>query len=411
MATLEERELAGPTASPWRITLQELGFAVLCGYFVLGFQLVGVVKRNLGVFLFDKIFLVLLLGTVLVSVAKSRNERPLRIELQFALVCAFYFAYSVAIGSNVFGAIVVDLINEAKPFLALFLGYSLHFHFTPRRRQILRLLCLFGTFQVLVVGLTGTVWTYFNHPSIMAAMATVCPLLYLYCSSGSRQSTVIAWCMMATGLLSGRSKFFAFFAITTILLMIGHRRIHFRLSPRTLAILVGCSVLGLVAASGKIKYYAVRMDSENMARPMILMTSGKVLVDYVPFGSGLATLGNISAWENYSPTYVKYGLDKVFGFRPDESFTFSMDTYLPCLAQFGIAGILLLALFGRKIVGKIDTLPGQAKISAFLLLLFLVIDSLADTTVTSFRGIFTMVLIGAILGGRVARPSPTPVRP
>ena len=218
--------------------------------------------------------------------------------------------------------------------------------------------------------------------------------------------------MMAVGLLSGRSKFFAFFAITSILLLMGHKRLHFRLSPRTVALLVGCLVLGVAAAAGKISYYAVRMDSESMARPMILLTSARVLADYFPFGSGLATLGNISAWEHYSPTYVKYGLNDIYGFRPDEAFTFSMDTYLPCLAQFGIAGFALLGLFGRRIVRKIESLPGDAKMSAFLLLLYLVIDSIADTTVTSFRGIFTMALIGAILGGRISRapvpPAPAP---
>lgn len=89
----------------------------------------------------------------------------------------------------------------------------------------------------------------------------------------------------------------------------------------------------------KIVVYVRATDPLSVARSALYITSGRIAVDYLPFGSGLGTFGGWIAQLYYSPLYYKYGLSSVHGLSQKGNFL--CDTFWPyVLGQFGIIGLL-----------------------------------------------------------------------
>lgn len=68
-----------------------------------------------------------------------------------------------------------------------------------------------------------------------------------------------------------------------------------------------------------------------------------ILKDFIPFGPGFGSYACYASSVYYSPLYYKYGLDCVYGLSEDRGGI--SDTFFPHLAQFGVVGIVLFAMF------------------------------------------------------------------
>lgn len=100
-------------------------------------------------------------------------------------------------------------------------------------------------------------------------------------------------------------------------------------------------ILFLLVCLDQIGIY---MEGESSARFFLLTNGIKTMIDYFPFGCGFGTYGTDVAAKYYSPLYVEYGMDKVYGLSPEDP-KFSHDSYWPAImGQFGFLGIVLFII-------------------------------------------------------------------
>jgi hypothetical protein len=208
--------------------------------------------------------------------------------------------------------------------------------------------------------------------------------------------------ILSFGLLSGRSKYFGFFIFSVFIFLFLQNEIKLNIKSIFIGIICILIVLGVIWP--KFNYYFIAgfsdIDKEQLARPMLYLTSLKILYDFFPFGSGLGTFGNHASRIFYSPLYYQYHLDQIWGLSKKFPF-FIADTYFPQLAQFGFFGISIFILFWKSVYEKI-----KAKFITrnslddyrlgLLILLFFLVESTADTTLISNRGVYVMCLLGII---------------
>ena len=134
---------------------------------------------------------------------------------------------------------------------------------------------------------------------------------------------------------------------------------------------------------------------------VLYATAPQILIDYFPFGSGFASFGTFSSGVYYSSIYSKYGIDGVWGMSKDH-YNFIADTYYPSLAQFGIVGIILYITFWIYILMKAikfhkRTYNMKCLSMVLMIIGFFIIEGTTDSTFTTHRGFFVLMLLGLIL--------------
>jgi hypothetical protein len=324
-------------------------------------------------------------------------------------VFAFYLGYSLFIGSNSAKAIFSDLIVQLKPYLAFFCAYQLRPSLNGQQRLLLKQTCL--VCWVILIPFAGIglmddlhLMRLLGHPAVLGASAAAIALIYLYtCENYSRRTPLIFIGLLALGIGSTRSKFYGFFIFTSFLAFFLQDTGRFKLNIRNFVLLLGVVAAMAFVAREKIVFYFVQglsedVDKEFIARFALYATSGQIFMDYLPFGSGLASFATHASGEYYSPIYAKYGIDGVWGLSRSYH-AFITDTYYPSLAQFGIAGVLLFLAFWAYLLRKAYLYTRWSSDSRPLLMAasiigYFAVENIADTSFTSSRGFFFMTLLG-----------------
>jgi hypothetical protein len=327
-------------------------------------------------------------------------------------VFIFYLFYSIAIRSNTKSAILTDFIIQIKPYLAFFCVYAIRPKPTDNQRKIIRELIVLCSLYVFVVGVSSLVYSdimkyTFFHPSRLATASSILALLYLYCSDYSKTDKIVFVALLALGILSGRSKHFGFFALSTLMILYFNKSFEMKLNVRNSLFLIIAIFFTVVVAWDKIELYFItggfggqRNEKDLYARMALYFFSTKIFMDYIPFGSGFASYATFSSGESYSPLYIKYGMENMHGLTkasPD----FISDTYYPALAQFGLAGALLFFLFWINLAVKAIKAYRynncrKESIIALMIVIFFLIECTSDSTITHNRGMFIMMLAGLI---------------
>lgn len=165
----------------------------------------------------------------------------------------------------------------------------------------------------------------------------------------------------------------------------------------------------IIAAWQKINLYFIQglsIDGEKdlIARFVLYATSIEIFKDFFPFGSGFASFATFSSGEYYSDIYIKYGIENIWGISK-QFHSYIADTYYPSLAQFGILGVCFYILFWIYIIKKSYTFfKVSHNIKLFLLSLLIVcyfaIESTTDSTYTTHRGFFVMMILGLVLSNQ-----------
>ena len=333
----------------------------------------------------------------------------------------FYVCYSIKIGSNTTKAIFMDLIIQLKPYLAFFCTYQLSPQFNANQKKLLQDICLVIWFFFLPLGILGLggeriFYHTVGHPSCYAASITALSLTYLYCSNYTMKEKLVFLIMLAAGISSGRSKFYGFFALATFTVFYLGKIENLKLNFRNTMVFLLLLITILFVAKEKIDLYFLQglanEDAEEkdlLARFFLYSTSLLILLDYIPFGSGLASFGTHVSAVYYSKIYTKYGIDSVWGLSKSYN-KFIADTYYPSLAQFGIVGILLFILFWIYLISKSikhSIITNNSKLFSITCLIigYLLIENIADASFTSNRGLFMMIFLGLVAANQKEQAS------
>lgn len=372
-----------------------------------------------GILLYDLIgfdytdeFCALFLFTLFGFYVLKTSEWPINKAFSITiLIFIFYLIYSVCIDSNTKKAIISDFLIQIKPYLAFFCVYSLAPLISVNQRVILRLFA--GGFAIFLffVGSANLVFgevlrAVMGHEAYFAAATVSCSLCFLLASDFNKKSKILYLLILAIGLFSTRSKFYGFFILNIATICYFTKIERFKLSIKSMIFL--SIVLGVmfVAVWQKINLYFIQglnPDNEKdlIARFVLYTTSIEVFKDFFPFGSGFASFATFSSGEYYSDIYVKYGIENVWGISK-QFHSYIADTYYPSLAQFGMVGVCLYLLFWIYIMKKAYQLFRTTRniktfLLTFLIVCYFAIESTTDSTYTTHRGFFIMMILGWVL--------------
>lgn len=216
--------------------------------------------------------------------------------------------------------------------------------------------------------------------------------------------------MLCVGLLSLKAKYFAVF-IPSIYLLTFYKPGTFRnFNVKHAIVLIAIGTAVFAATWNKIQYYFLTGSGDgsfdptvvqSFARPVMYLTSGQIIVDHFPFGTGLASFGTAASSMNYSQVYFEYGLHNVHGISWRSETSFICDSFYPSLAQYGVIGIILFICFWfyiykylRILIRTNNNLYRAQFISGSMIIMFILFESIAATTFTSSTGMTTMCLLG-----------------
>lgn len=342
-------------------------------------------------------------------VSKTQGWEINKAFLTTICIFAAYIGYSFMIGSNTKTAILADCTVQIKPYLAFFCVYSIAPYFSSVQKDLLKKISLILWGLLIPVGVFGAfnedvILDIMGHFAYFAAAVISLSLTYLYCSDFSKRDKIIFLIMLSLGLLSGRSKFYGFFVLATAMIIYFSFTNKIKLNFKTVSISLLTLCFMLFVARNKIELYFMQgiigdLDKDEIARYVIYATSIDVFKDYFPFGSGFASYGTFYSGEFYSSIYGEYGIDNVWGMTKN-SHTFIADTFYPSLAQFGVIGFLLYCTFWIYITKKtINSGSPKLMVLGLLIVAFFGIEGIADSTFTTHRGFFILMLLGLILSG------------
>ena len=184
----------------------------------------------------DELCAGMLLVLFIFYVFKTPEWRINKVLLFILFVFLFYLFYSIQIKSNTIKSIFMDFIIQLKPYLAFFCVYHIAPKFTGWQRKLLKdlslliwfCLCFLGVSQLFVRDVLVTVM---GHPTVFAATVVSVSLVYLYSSNYTMKDKIIFIVMLSVGLLSGRAKFYGFFACAFVLVFYFSRIIEIKSDP------------------------------------------------------------------------------------------------------------------------------------------------------------------------------------
>lgn len=379
----------------------------LAWFFVFGVVFYDYIQSHTGFSFTDEIAMLVLFCFALFPRKERINKRDTFNLFLVLGIFVFWFIYSMKIGSNNRNAILTDFLIQIKPFLAFYCTILIAPNLTGQKKWLGAIVLCFVPLLFLdrlVSGLMGETSYFFGHVSRYATTAIIISYVYLYASPKSKPVPIRRFVLLLSlGLLSWRSKMYAFWVISVLVLCL-FRRYRFQWNFKTGLILsIGlCTIL--VLSYGKLNFYFIEgtSDPDNMFARPALYEGAKVILGkykYFPLGSGYASYATHASAQFYSKLYYELDLAKIHGLTPDKP-SFMSDTFFPSLAQFGIAGILLFSYFWFSILRKANFYRSHIRRGVvleytfvFLIFIFFMIESTADSTFTQNRGIFMMTLL------------------
>ncbi|MDH6343470.1 hypothetical protein M2480_001917 [Parabacteroides sp. PFB2-12] len=385
-------------------------------FYLFTFTLIfGVIFYDLIRFSYtDEICTLLLFVLFCYKVVKTPNWEFNKLFLFVLGVFLFYLIYSFAIGSNSKKAIVLDFILQLKPYIGFFCVYALAPRLSQGQKVIIRQLVFLFTLYLLAIGLTYLVYPKIidftlGHESRLATAVSILAMLYLYCTDYTPKDKFVFIMILLVGILSGRSKFYGFCALSTLMVLFINNSFQMKFTLKNSIIFAIILAATIYVAYDKINFYFIqggigtgKEETDLYARIALYYFSVPLLLKYIPFGSGFATYGTHASSEYYSKIYEEFGMDRLYGLSKNADPNFISDTYYPALAQFGFVGVFLFFWFWLYLVKQAikGFLAGYKKeaVAACLIIFFFLIECTSDSTITHNRGLFMMMLLGLIFG-------------
>lgn len=356
---------------------------------------------------------------ILICLDMAVNRQVARYKGMFVVagIISFYALYSLFfLKFNTGKAILVDFVIESKPFVPFFISFAIAPRYTHKECQIMKASALLLAFMLLLIFVTGLTNDLLHHVAYLGSTAFICFLTYIFCSIRSdgtikRRDIIMACTILAIGLCCTRSKYYGE-AVMAIFLLFYYRPGMFKqIKMKQVAIICLVFAAVLIVSWQKINYYFIVGNGdtfdpevmESFARPALIGGAYIILCDFPLLGSGLASYATFASSPdvNYSSIYSLYDLDKVYGLS-EQMPDFICDTFYASFAQFGLIGIGLFIFFFAWVYQRLRLVLHDESHLLFciglLVIVYVVIENVGSTFFSQSGGLYTMMLLGAIIG-------------
>lgn len=181
----------------------------------------------------------------------------------------------------------------------------------------------------------------FYHPTIVVYLVTGLAAI-LIASEGDSYKWML--CLGAVLALTLRSKGFGEAAIICFIAFVLWAQGR-KAKLRWWHVLIAVFAL-LAVGWSQLDYYYFSNESSEQARTILTRTSFELANEYLPIGAGFGTYGSAvtAGAEYYSPLYLKYGFNSIWGLSLMQS-GYITDSFWPTVVgQFGYLGLALMAI-------------------------------------------------------------------
>ena len=255
-------------------------------------------------------------------------------------------------------------------------------------------------------------------------------IIFLFCNLDKdfnlpKFHKIIIIVALIAGLMCTRSKYYGEFILLMFMLFFYKPGMLRNLQLKHVIMIVVLFAIIILASWNKISFYFITGNSdtfdpdvfESYARPVLYITGGLIILDYFPFGSGLASFATYASSINYSDIYYEYGINNVWGLSP--SFPdFICDAFYAELAQFGVVGIMLFIYFWYWVYQKFRPLTKNDSFRYVFIvgaaaLFFILVECTSGTFFIQTPGVIAMMIIGfvtAIAKKHIAVPIKKPFK-
>ena len=140
--------------------------------------------------------------------------------------------------------------------------------------------------------------------------------------------------------------------------------------------------------------------NNNSPRMYLITSAYDIAGDNFPLGSGFASFGGDQARINYSPLYMKYGFENIYGLGKKDDM-FLNDNYIAMiLAQIGYFGLLfycIILVIIFQLINKDLKLNYRLKNVMLSALLMLIVSSVATGIIKTPNGVLIFAVLGILL--------------
>ena len=330
------------------------------------------------------------------------KKRSKEINIYIALMI-FYLLYSLIIKVTTPRGVMLDFLQQLRPYAVFYLTWMLAPQFSPKQKKYIKWIMLLSFF--------GYLFAFKFKPSLvtpyggaesaaLGQIALCCAMVYYLFSKQTTKNRNIAIIIMLLGLLSGKSKYFGECVCFIALVMFVKSRINFT-SVSTLLKVGALGAVVIFFTWTKFNAYYVegfQEDAQAMARPATYETGMQIMFhDYVPFGSGLGSFGTAAAAKEYSPLYYKYNLNEIWGLNPENPM-FLADAFYPTMAEYGIVGLFFFLWFWKRRLWEANKIPNLIYYRmALMCILALALESTADSSYLSGKGMGYFMILALCL--------------
>lgn len=378
-------------------------------FWILYFPLCIAFYSSINFDYIDEILTVILIGYTFINVKQKGNKGKLNEMWIYILVMALYVVYSLVMAVNVSSAVWLDLQQQVRPYAVFYCTWLLAPKFTKGQKNLILNMMGLTIAAYIVLTLSGRLsfasGQAFVTP-VTGQLALIMAMTYFCFKPATKKNVFISVLILTIGLLSTKSKFFGEYVVFIAIAYFLHERIKFT-SMKTflqLSVLVGAVIFFTWEKFNA--YYVEGFGEERLqelARPATYATGIQILNDYVPFGPGLGTFACNAAAVHYSPLYYKYDLNEYWGLTEDNPM-FLADCFYPVLAQYGWVGVFLFCVFWyRRIRETKYIIDDRYYKMALMCILALALESTADTSYLSGKGMGFFMLLAICLNERRAK--------
>lgn len=312
-------------------------------------------------------------------------------------IMLLYLLYSYITRVNVIPSVFLDFQQQVRPYVVFYCTWLLAPRFTKKQQNYI----LWGMYVTIALYLLYGARK--SEDVVIGQLCLNCALMYYLFKPQNRNNTIICLLIATLGLLSSKSKYYGEYVVLIAVIYFLKERLKVN-SLKTSTYMVLLTIVVIYFTWTKFNaYYIEGFDTEagtyRMARPETYKVSIQILEDYFPFGSGLGTFATNAAAEYYSPLYYKYNLSGVWGLSPEFN-VFMADTYYPGLAEYGIVGVFLFLWFWKRRLWAIQKLPLKYYKVGVMAFMALALESVADTSYLSGKGMGYFMLLGIVMSVR-----------
>lgn len=352
----------------------------------------------------DEILTVALLGYAFMKQRFLVTDKGRKTEINIYIgLMVFYLAYSFFIKITTPRGILLDFMQQLRPYAVFYLTWMMAPDFSPKQKKRIKWIMLLSFFGYLIAFKfkPSLVTPYGSGESAaLGQIALCCAMIYYLFSKQTKRNRNIAILIMLLGLVSGKSKYFGECVVFIALVIFVKSKINFASVSTLLKVAaLGCVVIFFTWTKFNAYYVqGFQADDQEIARPATYETGVKIMFqDYIPFGSGLGSFGTAAAAKEYSPLYFKYQLNNIWGLDPSNPM-FLADAFYPTLAEYGIVGLFFFLWFWKRRLWEANKIHNLIYYRmALMAIMALALESTADSSYLSGKGMGYFMILALCL--------------